>query len=130
MSQIKYFPLTAHLNKEFYAERLVYVGDSAHSLHPIAGQGWNLGVRDIKNLSNIINDALRLGLDHGSEHVCKKYNNETFNDAYSLFQITDKLNFIFLKEQFLLKKLRSVGFSIIKNNKNIKNLITNYAMGF
>ena len=129
ISKIKFFPLNAHLNKKFYEERLVYVGDSAHSLHPIAGQGWNLGIRDIKNLQNIVNDALDLGLDHGSFHVCKKYNEKTFNDAYSLFQITDKLNFIFLKEQSFLKLIRGFGFNFIRKNKNLKKMITNYAMG-
>ena len=129
ISQAKFFPLTAHVNKRFYEERLIYVGDSAHSLHPIAGQGWNLGIRDIKNLLSSINLALELGLDCGSEFVCKKYNNESYGDAYSLFQITDKLNSIFLNENVSSKLIRSMGFNIINKNKSLKKFITNYAMG-
>ena len=48
------FPLTAHLNTSFYHERTIYVGDAAHSFHPIAGQGWNLGMKDVENLFNLI----------------------------------------------------------------------------
>ena len=44
------FPLSAHINDSFINKRLIYVGDAAHSIHPIAGQGWNLGVNDVKNL--------------------------------------------------------------------------------
>ena len=48
------FPLSAHLNDSFISTiGLIYIGDSAHSIHPIAGQGWNLGVKDVKNLKNV-----------------------------------------------------------------------------
>jgi 2-polyprenyl-6-methoxyphenol hydroxylase-like FAD-dependent oxidoreductase len=117
------------LNSKFYEERLVYVGDSAHSLHPIAGQGWNLGVRDVKNLLRAIQKAKELGLDIGSEIVCKNYHDLTFGDAYSLYQITDKLNSIFLDEKKIPNFFRTIGFSLINGNKKIKKQITNYAMG-
>ena len=52
----KVFDLSAHVNKSFYSNRLVFVGDSAHSVHPIAGQGWNLGLRDIESLDEIFKE--------------------------------------------------------------------------
>ena len=96
INSIQNFNLSAHLNKSFYDNRLIYVGDSAHSIHPIAGQGWNLGIRDIRNIFEILNQHMKLGLDLGHESVCKKYNDASFYDAYVMFQATDKLNFIFL----------------------------------
>jgi len=125
----KVFDLSAHINTKFYDKRLVYVGDSAHSLHPIAGQGWNLGVRDVKNLLRIISKAKRNGLDLGTEFICKNYHNLSHYDAYSLYQVTDKLNSIFLNESSTINFIRKSGFSFINNTKKIKKQITNYAMG-
>ena len=127
---IKHFNLSAHLNLKFYDERVVYVGDSAHSLHPIAGQGWNLGIRDIKNLLHTIDQDYKSGLDIGSRNTCLKYHNLSFYDAYLLFQITDKLNSIFLNNNKIISNFRNLGFSFIHNNNELKNRITSYAMGF
>ena len=115
--------------RNFSNKRLIYVGDSAHSLHPIAGQGWNLGVRDIKNLLRIITKAKNNGLDLGTEFVCKSYHNLSHHDAYFLYQVTDKLNSIFLSESKTINFIRKSGFSFINKTKKIKNQITNYAMG-
>ena len=125
----KVFNLSAHINKRFYDKRLVYVGDSAHSLHPIAGQGWNLGVRDVKNLLKIISNAKKNGLDLGTEFVCKNYHNLSHYQAYSLYQVTDKLNSIFLDESIKINFIRKSGFFFINKTEKIKNKITKYAMG-
>ena len=125
----KVFDLSAHINTKFYDKRLVYVGDSAHSLHPIAGQGWNLGVRDVKNLLRIISKAKTNGLDLGMDFVCKNYHNLSYYDAYSLYQVTDKLNSIFLSQSTTINFIRKSGFSFINKSKKIKKQITNYAMG-
>lgn len=123
------FDLSAHLNTKFYSDRLIYIGDSAHSIHPIAGQGWNLGVRDIKNALSSVNEGIKLGLDIGCPFVCKKYHNLSFYDAYLLFQVTDKLNSIFLNEKIDMQILRQQGFSFIENNSKVKKFISNFAMG-
>ena len=125
----KVFDLSAHINTKFYDKRLVYVGDSAHSLHPIAGQGWNLGVRDVKNLLRIISKAKTNGLDLGMDFVCRNYHNLSYYDAYSLYQVTDKLNSIFLSQSTTINFIRKSGFSFINKSKKIKKQITNYAMG-
>jgi len=123
------FDLSAHINTKFYDKRLIYLADSAHSIHPIAGQGWNLGIRDIKNCLNVIQEGIGLGLDVGDPYVCKNYHDLSFADTYLLYQITDKFNSIFLKDSFIADRLRQLGFRIIENNKKIKNYITNFAMG-
>ena len=51
INSIQTFPLSAHINEKFYHDRVVYLGDAAHSIHPIAGQGWNLGLRDIRSIN-------------------------------------------------------------------------------
>ena len=124
------FPLSAHINNKFYEKRIMYVGDSAHSIHPIAGQGWNLGVKDIENCFLVLKEANKLGLDMGDSYFNKKYNHKSYFDAFSLFQITDKLNSIFLKESLGANVFRKSGFKIIEKNKLLKKYITNYAMGY
>jgi len=123
------FDLSAHINIKFYDKRLIYLSDSAHSIHPIAGQGWNLGIRDIQNSLKIIKEGINLGLDIGDPYVCKNYHDLSFADTYILYQITDKFNSIFLNDSFVLNNLRQFGFGVIENNKKIKNFITNFAMG-
>ena len=127
---VQSFNLSAHLNNTFYENRVLYVGDAAHSIHPIAGQGWNVGVRDIKKCLEIIKQNMELGLDIGSLNICEQYHNQRFYDSYSLFQITDKLNAIFLNDSLFINKLRKRGFELINKKKFIKNFITNFAMGF
>ncbi len=125
----KSFPLSAHLNSSFYDDRVVFLGDAAHSIHPIAGQGWNLGIRDLRELSNLIEESMSLGLDIGSNFLCKKFHQKRFYDAYNFYQITDKLNSIFMFDNILTKKTRELGFGFIDSNKSISNFIANFAMG-
>tara|TARA_Y100000741_G_scaffold301501_1_gene242985 strand:- start:579 stop:1808 length:1230 start_codon:yes stop_codon:yes gene_type:complete len=123
------FNLSAHINSNFYNNRLVYIGDAAHSMHPIAGQGWNVGIRDIENLLYSIEGGLNLGLALGDNYICKNYHSLSYKDAFSMFQITDKLNSAFLFENFFGKNIRHIGINFINRKKNLKNLISNYAMG-
>ena len=125
----KSFSFSAHINTSFYGNRLIFIGDAAHSIHPIAGQGWNLGVRDIEKLLDSINETLNLGLDIGSDYTCKNYHNKCFQDAFALYQITDKLNSIFLLDNFFVESFRNIGFEIIKKNIKINNFISSFAMG-
>ena len=123
------FPLSAHLNDSFINKRLVYVGDSAHSIHPIAGQGWNLGVNDVKNLSQVCIESKKNKIELGDNLFCKKYNDLSYNKAFQLFHVTDGLNTHFKNNNNLYRLLSSVGFKIINNNPALKNKITKYAMG-
>ena len=127
---IEKFPLSAHINNKFYEKRIIYIGDSAHSIHPIAGQGWNLGVKDIENCFLVLKEASKLGLDIGESYFNKRYNDKSYFDAFSLFQITDKLNSIFIKDGLVANLSRKKAFKIIEKNKLLKKFITNYAMGY
>tara|TARA_B110000438_G_scaffold301125_1_gene355203 strand:- start:1156 stop:2343 length:1188 start_codon:yes stop_codon:yes gene_type:complete len=127
---VQKFNLSSHINTNFTEQRTMYLGDAAHSLHPIAGQGWNLGIRDIEKCLQIIKENNELGLDLGNFFVCNKYQQKAYYDAYTLFQITDKLNSIFLNDSFFANKIREKGFGLINKKGYIKNYITNFAMGF
>jgi 2-octaprenyl-6-methoxyphenol hydroxylase len=120
------FPLSAHINDSFINKRLIYVGDAAHSIHPIAGQGWNLGVNDVKNLYEL---SKIKKIDIGSDLFCQMYNNKSYHKAFQLFQITDKLNSHFLNSSYIYRFLSNVGFGLIEKNQSLKNKITKYAMG-
>ncbi|MDC0625632.1 FAD-dependent monooxygenase, partial [Alphaproteobacteria bacterium] len=120
------FPLSAHINDSFINKRLIYIGDSAHSIHPIAGQGWNLGVNDVKNLYEIGKDKKT---EIGSDLFCQIYNNNSYHKAFQLFQITDKLNSHFVNSDSVYRFLSKIGFRFIEKNQSLKNKITKYAMG-
>lgn len=120
------FPLSGHINDSFFNKRLVYVGDAAHSMHPIAGQGWNLGVNDVKNLYELSKNGKK---DIGSDLFCQMYNNKSYHKAFQLFQITDKLNSHFLNSGNIYRSLSNIGFCFIEKNQLLKNKITKYAMG-
>ena len=120
------FPLSAHINDSFKNKRLIYIGDSAHSIHPIAGQGWNLGINDVKNLYELCKD---INISLGSDLFCQIYNDKNYYKAFQLFQLTDKLNSHFIKSGNLYRLLSNVGFNFIERNHPLKNKITRYAMG-
>jgi len=123
------FPLSAHINETFINKRLIYIGDSAHSIHPIAGQGWNLGVKDIKNLNSICKKLGSKKLEIGNDLFCKKYNELSYKNAFQLYQITDKLNSHFKIESSLYRMLSNRGFKIIEKTSSLKEEITKFAMG-
>ena len=120
------FPLSAHINDCFFNKRLIYIGDAAHSIHPIAGQGWNLGVNDVKNLFELSKDNKT---DIGSDLFCQMYNNKSYHKAFQLFQITDILNSHFVKTGSVYRFFSNKGFDFIDKNQLLKNEITKYAMG-
>ncbi|MDC3131672.1 FAD-dependent monooxygenase [Pelagibacteraceae bacterium] len=123
------FSLTAHLNTSFYQDRTIYIGDSAHSFHPIAGQGWNLGMKDVENLYNLANKYKSLGIELGDKFFCKEYHNNNYYNAYRLYQVTDKLDSIFQNQNSLVTFGRNFGINFLQNNKKIKNIISDFAMG-
>ena len=123
------FPLSAHINDSFINKRLIYIGDSAHSIHPIAGQGWNLGIKDMKNFNCICKELGSKKLEIGNELFCKKYNDLNYKNAFQMYQVTDKLNSHFKKKGGLYRVLSNTGLKIIEKNPYLKEKITKYAMG-
>ena len=123
------FPLKAHLNSKFFERRIIYLGDSAHSFHPIAGQGWNLGIQDVKNLYNLVKKYNSLGFDLGDEIFCKEFQKDNFFKAYRLYQITDKVDSIFKFDNTIFNHVRFSAINLIERSKKLKNQISDFAMG-
>ena len=124
------FPLKAHLNSKFFEERSIYLGDSAHSFHPIAGQGWNLGIQDVKSLYKLTKKYNSLGLELGDEIFCKEFQKDNFFKAYRLYQITDKVDSIFKLDNTIFNQARFSAINLIESSKKLKNQISDFAMGF
>ncbi|CAK6518480.1 MAG: 2-octaprenyl-6-methoxyphenyl hydroxylase [Rickettsia helvetica] len=118
-SEISSFPLKARIANRYFHNRIVLIADTAHTVHPLAGQGLNQGIKDIETLSMIIsnNDTLQ------------EYQKLRQDDNFIMYKLTDELNNIFSNYSKNLRYLRQIGFKTINNLKPIKNLITSYAMG-
>ncbi len=123
------FPLSAHLNSRFFENRIIYIGDSAHSFHPIAGQGWNLGMQDVESLYNLVKKYNSLGIELGDEMFCKEFQKNNFFKAYRLYQITDKVDSVFKLDNTILNNARFSALNFIEKSKKLKNQISDFAMG-
>ncbi len=123
------FPLKAHLNSKLYEKNIIYLGDSAHSYHPIAGQGWNLGMQDVESLYKLAKKYTTLGLELGDEIFCREFQKNNFFKAYRLFQITDKVDSIFKEDNIIFNHARFSAINLIEKSKRLKNKISDFAMG-
>ena len=129
IGQRKVFPLKLNYADTIIANRFAMVGDAAHGLHPIAGQGFNLGLRDIANLTEEISNARRLGLDIGSFETLRSYQAARRFDNFSLVAATDGLNRLFTDNNKIVRFVRSSGLDAINSMNPIKNLFMRLAMG-
>lgn len=106
------YPLAFHLARRYLAERLALVGDAAHGIHPIAGQGLNLGLRDVAALAESLVDAARLGLDIGGSDVLETYQRWRRFDNAALAVATDGLNRLFSNDIAPLRLARDIGLAL------------------
>ncbi|ABD44863.1 ubiquinone biosynthesis hydroxylase, UbiH/UbiF/VisC/COQ6 family protein [Ehrlichia chaffeensis str. Heartland] len=128
-SEIKCFPLHLMFAKHLYKNRFALIGDAAHSIHPIAGQGLNLGIRDIDKLVNHIKSAKQYGIDIGSNYVLKNFSYDRYFDNSSMAILTTLIDGIFTKKSCTAKIARRFGLFIVQNSKSIKNYMIKHAMG-
>jgi 2-octaprenyl-6-methoxyphenol hydroxylase len=113
-----------------YADRrLALVGDAARAIHPIAGQGWNLALRDVAALAELTVDATRLGLDVGGPYVLARYERWRRFDSLALIGITDGLNRLFANDLFPLRLARELGLGAVERIPPLKRFFMRHAMG-
>lgn len=109
--------------------RIVFIGDAAQAIHPIAGQGFNLGVRDCQALFKNISRSFELGLDPGTMLRLESYLKERLSDKYSFIGATHFLNLIFSNNSRSVSKLRKMGLGVVQKSKILKNFFMSKAMG-
>ncbi len=107
------YPLNLTLANSFIAERLALVGDAAHGMHPIAGQGLTAGLRDVAALAHVLSHAQRRGEDIASPLVLARYQQWRRFDTASLAAATDLFNRLFSKDSALLRFGRDLGMAAI-----------------
>jgi 2-octaprenyl-6-methoxyphenol hydroxylase len=122
-------PLGFFIARAFIAERVALVGDAAHLIHPIAGQGLNMGLRDVAALAEVIVEAARLGLDPGSAAVLERYQRWRRFDTLSMGLATDGLNRLFSNRSDALRLLRDVGLGVVDRLPALKRLFIREAAG-
>ena len=107
------YPLSFHLARDFVRPRFALAGDCAHGIHPIAGQGLNLGLKDAAALAETLLDAARLGRDIGALDTLKRYERWRRFDSLALAASTDALNRLFSNDIAPLRHLRDLGLGIV-----------------
>jgi 2-octaprenyl-6-methoxyphenol hydroxylase len=107
------YPLRFHLARDFVRPRFALAGDSAHGIHPIAGQGLNLGLKDAAAMADVVLDAARLGLDIGGLDTLKRYERWRRFDSFVLGASTDALNRLFSNDIAPLRFARDFGLGIV-----------------
>jgi 2-octaprenyl-6-methoxyphenol hydroxylase len=124
------FPLGLFTARRFIGERLALIGDAAHIIHPIAGQGLNMGLRDVAALAETIADAARLGLDCGGPDVLERYQRWRRFDTMTMGVATDALNRLFSNHSDILRFVRDVGLGVVERMPALKGVFIREAAGF
>ncbi|MHA1559925.1 MAG: ubiquinone biosynthesis hydroxylase [Alphaproteobacteria bacterium] len=123
------FPLRLSLARDLVKPRFCLVGDSAHTIHPLAGQGLNLGLRDVAALSETIVDARRLGLDFGELDVLERYQSWRRFDVTEMGVLTDGLNRLFSNDNTILRFARDIGLGMVDRLPKLKREMVDQAAG-
>ena len=124
------FPLGLFTARSFIGARLALIGDAAHIIHPIAGQGLNMGLRDVAALAEAVADAARLGLDIGAPDVLERYQRWRRFDTAMMGVATDGLNRLFSNHSDVLRLTRDIGLGLVERLPALKQIFIREAAGF
>lgn len=123
------YPLQLQIARDFVSTRLALVGDAAHVVHPIAGQGLNLGLKDIAALAETLVGAIRLGLDYGADDVLARYQAWRRLDTASMAAITHGLNALFSNDIAPIRAARDFGLALVDRTEPVKSALIRTASG-
>jgi 2-octaprenyl-6-methoxyphenol hydroxylase len=123
------WPLGFHHTAKITGERLALVGDAAHGIHPIAGQGLNLGLRDCAALVEVLADGRRIGLDLGDHQLLKRYENWRGLDSFMVSLATDGLTRLFGVPGKTASAVRRLGMGAVQRTGPLKHWFMDEARG-
>ncbi|MGH7044754.1 MAG: FAD-dependent monooxygenase, partial [Stellaceae bacterium] len=123
------YPVGLMLAERYADRRLALVGEAAHLIHPIAGQGLNLGIRDVAALAELVIDHRRLGLDIGDDALLRRYQEWRRLDTVMLAAVTDGLNRLFSNSLPPLRLARDLGLAAVNRVPPLKRFLMRDAMG-
>jgi 2-octaprenyl-6-methoxyphenol hydroxylase len=129
LDQPRAFPLGYFVARSFIGERLALVGDAAHVIHPIAGQGLNMGLKDVAALAEVVVDAARLGMDLGQADVLDHYQRWRRFDTMAMGLATNSLNLLFSNKSTVLRHVRDIGLGLVDRMPPLKSLFIRQAAG-
>lgn len=128
-SPVRAYPLGFGVARRFVQERFALLGDAAHLVHPIAGQGLNLGLKDVAALAEVIVDAARLGLDPGSLDVLEDYERARRFDTVAMGAFMDGMNRLFSNDATPLRLARDLGLGLVDRMPGLKRFFIREAAG-
>jgi 2-octaprenyl-6-methoxyphenol hydroxylase len=123
------YPLRLQLTRTYVRKRFALVGDAAHTIHPIAGQGFNLGLKDVAALAETVLDAARLGLDIGEADLLKRYERWRRFDSFVLAAATDGVNRLFSNDIPPIRLARDLGLGIVDQIAPLRRFFMRHAGG-
>ena len=126
ITKIKSWDLTLVKAQKFFDTRILLLGDAAHSIHPLAGQGLNLTLKGIETLYKLAKNN-KTKVDIGSDKILNAFSKKQYLNSTAIIFATDKLNFLFSNSNFFLKKTREIGLYVFKRSNILKNIFKNYA---
>ncbi len=123
------YPLAMHHAERYVDHRVVLVGDSAHTVHPVAGQGLNMGLRDVAALAEVLVDTARLGLDIGTTDRLERYQRWRRLDNLAMIAVTDVLNRLFVADGAPAALARDLGLAAVDRLPPLKRFFMRHARG-
>ena len=129
VEQVQIFPFKLQIANSLIAQRLALIGDAAHAIHPISGQGMNLGLKDVAALAEILVKAQRLGQDIGAGDVLENYQRWRRFDIALMAMATDNLVKLFSNDIAPLRAMRDIGLGVVERMPFVKKQLMRHAAG-
>ena len=126
-SKVESHNLNSHLGDKCFKERVLVFGDALYSVHPLVGQGFNMILRDIQKLDEIVKQKIALGLDLGSSLILSEFNNNTRANNFVYSTGIKIIKKIFTTNNVIFKNLRNYSTLKLNKNRNFKNFFINLA---